>query len=473
METFGDLLKQCINSQGLTIYGLAKETGINRSFLQGVLSGAKKLPQKRFNDIINQRFFTAEQVAMLCDKFFADKIVPKEMERINYIEKGICGYYRNELLKEDSYGDIEIIPHTLYTGRDRVLALINTVMHCGELNYFASNFKFADIEINRIVFNVCRKRKIEHFFHYLSRNEENDMLDLEEVFYTIHYAEIGYLTDKHYAQRGVDILPLFILTDKYMIKFDENAENAFVFDAEIIKDFMEEKLIGVKRKCRRHVYHPESAIEMMRLMDTTLSENADTDTIGFDNATCPSYLTPEIANDIASDYVKQNPAIIAGLFAHYKLMLGSALDVESEESNKIKIIATHESVINFTDTGRMDTLPLSLASPVKKEHRAQMLAGMCATPNAEYRLTNSMFFKTDFPFAFQIQNKVLSITTAKYPFDLNDPEQYIGNVLYISEDEQIISAFLNFWEYFSKTEKVHSLPASQQLLKAHIDALNG
>lgn len=87
METFGDLLKQCINSQGLTVYGLAKETGINRSFLQGVLSGAKKLPQKRFNDVINQRFFTAQQIAMLCEKFFADKIGKKDMQRINYVEK--------------------------------------------------------------------------------------------------------------------------------------------------------------------------------------------------------------------------------------------------------------------------------------------------------------------------------------------------------------------------------------------------
>lgn len=44
---FGKLLKEYIKSQNLTVYQLAKETGIDRSFLQGVLNGTRKLPKKK------------------------------------------------------------------------------------------------------------------------------------------------------------------------------------------------------------------------------------------------------------------------------------------------------------------------------------------------------------------------------------------------------------------------------------------
>lgn len=67
METFGELLKTYIQSQRLTAYGIAKDTGIDRSFLQGVFKGSKKMPEKRFSDIVNQQFFTAEQVSNLCE----------------------------------------------------------------------------------------------------------------------------------------------------------------------------------------------------------------------------------------------------------------------------------------------------------------------------------------------------------------------------------------------------------------------
>ena len=62
MENFGSLLKDYIQAQGFSIYQIAKDTGIERSFLQNVLSGRKKLPQKRFDSIVNLSYFTTAQV---------------------------------------------------------------------------------------------------------------------------------------------------------------------------------------------------------------------------------------------------------------------------------------------------------------------------------------------------------------------------------------------------------------------------
>lgn len=473
METFGELLKSYIKAQGLTAYGLAKDTGIDRSFLQGVFKGTKKMPEKRFNDIVNQQFFTAEQVSNLCNLYYADKLGKKEMKRIHFIEKWIKGELREALLEDVEYPKIKITPYKAYHGRENVLSLIYTALNEAPINYFVSNFIFADEEINSLIYSVCLKKKIDTFFHYVSRDNDNIFLDLEDIFYSIHYAEIGYLTDMHYEPKSSDMLELFILTEKYFIKYDAEAENAYIIETKAIDEFIEEKIRAIRRRCRKHIYMPENAIEMMKLMDTAISENIDSDTIGIDNSMCPAYLTPEIANDIASDFVKQRPEIIAGLFAHYKLMLGSN-EVENEKKDLTKIVVLHSAMDKFVQTGRIDTLPLLLASEVKKNtQRADMIEQMYNLPDKQYKLTNPMFFDTDYPFAWQIKNKALSITTAKYPLDLNDPEQYIGNVFYMTENEKSVATFMNFFDYFSKTEKVHSLPASIQLLTAYVDTLRG
>lgn len=473
METFGELLKTYIQSQRLTAYGIAKDTGIDRSFLQGVFKGSKKMPEKRFSDIVNQQFFTAEQVSNLCSLYYAEKMGKNEMKRIQFIEKWMCGGLREALLEDREYPITKITPCRAYCGRENVLSLIYTALNEAPVKHFVSNFVFSDEEINSIVYNVCLKKGVGTFFHYISRNDDNTLLDLEDVFYSIHYAEIGYLTDMHYAPQSTDMLPLFILTERYFIKYDADAENAYVIETKTISDFAEDKVKAIRRKCRRCIYLPENAVEMMKLIDLSISENTDGDTIGMDNSVCPVHLTPEIASDNVTDFVKQRPELIAGLFAHYKMMLGSR-EVENDEGSMIKIIVMHSAIDAFVNNGRVTTLPLSLASPVKKnEHRAYMIRQMYSLPHNEYKLTNPMFFKTNYPFAWQIKQKTLSICAAGYPTDFNSPEQYIGNVFYMTENEKTVATFANFFEYFSKTEKVHSLSASTQLLTAYADALRG
>ena len=59
MEKFYELLKEYIAEQGVPIYQIAKETGINRTLIQNVISGKKKFPKGRLNALLNSTYFTA------------------------------------------------------------------------------------------------------------------------------------------------------------------------------------------------------------------------------------------------------------------------------------------------------------------------------------------------------------------------------------------------------------------------------
>ena len=46
MKNFNELLKEYIDTQGVAIYQISKQADINRTFIQNVIAGRKKFPQK-------------------------------------------------------------------------------------------------------------------------------------------------------------------------------------------------------------------------------------------------------------------------------------------------------------------------------------------------------------------------------------------------------------------------------------------
>ena len=140
---FGMLLKEYIKKQGLTIYQLAKETGIDRSFLQGVLNGKRKLPKKRFSDIVNSNYFTESQIHALCQEYFLERFGKEKVERFEYLEKGITGKIKEELSTEYPAEFIDIKKETsFFSGRKEVLNLIYTILNHDEIHSFIYNFDF-------------------------------------------------------------------------------------------------------------------------------------------------------------------------------------------------------------------------------------------------------------------------------------------------------------------------------------------
>ena len=53
MESFSTLLRKFIGEQDMSVYKLANESGVNRTVIQNVMAGKKKLPQSGLFDIID------------------------------------------------------------------------------------------------------------------------------------------------------------------------------------------------------------------------------------------------------------------------------------------------------------------------------------------------------------------------------------------------------------------------------------
>ncbi len=155
---FNELLKEYIDTQGITIYQISKQTQINRTFIQNVLAGRKKFPQKRLGDLLDSAFFTNEQIKALCNVYFIEKFgkhAPEIFNFYNYclskkFEADMCQKYETDKFEFD--GDVKFLDC-----EQKILSAINMAVSEANGNIFISNFNFN------------KKRNKQNYLHCLQK----------------------------------------------------------------------------------------------------------------------------------------------------------------------------------------------------------------------------------------------------------------------------------------------------------------
>lgn len=458
MENFGSLLKDYIQAQGFSIYQIAKDTGIERSFLQNVLSGRKKLPQKRFDSIVNLSYFTTAQVRDLCDAYYLEKFGTEKLKHLELIEKGLTGGIKDDLCKA-------YIPEqnpikdgvSYYSGRKDVLSIIHHIVNDSENSTLISNFKFSDIQINRIIYQMCKAKHIDTFFHYVNGSNVDSGANIETMFNTIHYAEIGYITH-YYDKSANEIMPYFIITDNYAIEYDENAENAFLIksDPQTTGRIINGKIDEVKSNASVSVTINTDAFEHLMQLQSLYVSYSHKSITGFDNIFCPNNITREIIEAIATPAIKNVPTVVNKLLEHYNTIF------TNENSTIDSLIVNFNAVDRFVKTGRIESFPTELALPVPKNLRAQMIRPLLENKNS-YLLTNPNTYKSNYNLALEIHNNTIIFVSCE-----DYETEFIGKVCYYTDKKETVNDFKDYLAYLAASEKTYSEENTKKMLKTFL-----
>lgn len=456
---FGKLLKNCIKKQNLTIYHLAKETGIDRSFLQGVLKGTRKLPKKRFSDIVNSKYFTASQIHQLCEKYFLERFGKDKIERFDYIEKCLKNKIKEDLNSELFLNEVDLHDGTsFHSGKKEILNVIYSIMNRSEINQFISNFDFLNTEVNSIVYKCCKDKKIKNFFHYTTFDKFSSIRNISIVFNSIHYAEIGYITFNHDKLAVTSLMPYYIIADNYFIMYDREVENAVMLNTGFMSNYLKAKISEVKKECTKSVYITENPFDYMELIRTITIKPEQSEVIGFDTGVCPTFITPEIIQSIATPYIKNIPSVTQQLFSHYEAITGIVGDTPSIHS----LIVTYDGIDNFVKNGYLSGFPKLLAKPVPVETRSYFLESMLQKEKlGNIVITNPNMFKTNFNLNYQINNNHLIFSASD---GTDEPSNYNGKITFCNDVEYITNDFRDYFSYMEMSEKTYSKQVSEEII---------
>ena len=499
MESFGTTLGDCIKEQGYTVYELSKQVDLSRSMLQAAITGRKKLAVASFRQVCNTAFFTSTQLKRLCKAYYSEKYGPGTLKTFDYIESMLSGNLRKELKKDVKYSFIEPELNKYYNNMEEILSLIYTILNDSETSSITSNFPFSQDEVNHVVYSFLldNYKKAEkanadaaniqiatdtgnstsanagsinlgksiNFSHYISKSNP-DYYNYNEIFFnSVFYAELGYMTYIYNESAATSLncfMPYFILTDKYILQYDENIQNALLLDSEKIGDYYKQKLDGIKSECYTDIFLPSTPFEIMSNLIT--NDINGVISIGFENMICAQYLTTEMINEIATPAIKSIPGIGQMLMNHYKYYI-------EENNHKYTQILTYEALINFAERGYIDSYPRNYAKPMPKEMRIEYLRKFYNDKQVnDFRITMPGEFSSDYCFGLNIvehYHTVILFTT----YDIEKPGAFHGNVIARSDNRILYNDITNFMDYFLSSPKVYDSATSKVLLKNIIDRL--
>lgn len=459
---FGRLLKEYIKIQKLTIYQIAKETGIDRSFLQGVLNGTRKLPQKRFLDIVNGKYFTAIQIHNLCEEYFLERFGRQKIQQFQFIENGLTGKLKEELDLEYFSNYIKFDKNKTYFSSSKEVAdAVYSILNKDSIDNFFSNFEFSNTEINRIIFNSCKKRKFKNFFHFIALDKFSSIRNIEIIFNSLYYAETGYLTYSGYQYSFNSVMPFFIVADDYSLVFDEKAENALLFKISEMSNFFRIQKAKIESKCHKLAFITETPFEFANILSTI---NINPHLEGYDNSLCPTFITPEILETIATPYAKNEiPTLIKWVTTHYQ----SLISTDSESSTIKSLVVTYNAITNFLKNGVLSGFPKLLANPVPQNMRKHFLESLLVKKNVEnIYITNPNLFKANKDLNLQFSNNYLVICSS---FGDNSLEDYNGKITLFTDNEFVKGAFYDYYKYMIMSEKTYSKDDSLNIIQSFID----
>ena len=86
MKQFGDVLKQCMAEQALSVNAVSKTIGLNRGWLYNVFTGVKNLPEEKLQLMLNEVDFTPKNVELLRESYYRAVYGREAFDRIVLIK---------------------------------------------------------------------------------------------------------------------------------------------------------------------------------------------------------------------------------------------------------------------------------------------------------------------------------------------------------------------------------------------------
>lgn len=463
MKKFNELLKEYIDTQGVAIYRISKQTEINRTFIQNVIAGRKKFPQKKLGDLLNSVFFTSEQIKNLCDAYFVEKYDEKKPAFFDFCNYCFSKKFEEDMCQKYEAGIIEANNDVMFLGsKEKVLAAINTAVSANESEIFISNFSFDKKEINSIIYDACKNKKFKEFYHYTNYTDD-EIENANIIFNSIHYAKHDCLTYISSYNHFNLMFPEFVMCGDIIVMFDENVKNGSVIKNKELAEHIIKQNKKMKQNAKTDVTVYHNAFEYMQYLDVISNKKVNPEITALDNHMCAIGFNKEIIEDIATEQIKSAAQVYQQLISHYDLLL------DQSDSNIKRWIISYEGLIDFVNTGRLYDFPKGYAKNLKPEHRAVILNYFLNREHKTY-LTNPEYGHFD-ELAYNIevyQNQIIFT----YTNDSDSVPDFGIQTIYQTEDTKLIESFNNYLEYLTISEKTYSPDYSRKFIQSQIDILN-
>lgn len=475
MTTIQELLRKHIKENGYTVYSISASSGINRSMLNKVLTGQRKITKEMYDKLLPFFQLTPEEREELDDAFLIDYIGEKRHSSHMFIKKLIesvlISEETNNIVKNSAM--IELPKSDIYMLSDKlqiqnaICSLVNYSIENYENPYLYSYINFQDDYMNTLCkqFNYTNKLEIKLLIEFFKINEKDD--DRDNLYnlntltnlipfmsdncneFSIYYY---YVTPNVYQQKAV-VFPYYIITNDCVILLSADySHSCIIREKEMHQYYM--------RTYENLLSHSLVLTEGIIPYTALLSFLIDTD----NKATSSMCLSVQPAIEVFIDeamidkYMYESP-----LKEYVKSSLMYRIDQLSERKGTTYF--PREGLEIFVKEGKGINFPNSIASHLDVEDRIVVLERLLAANNKvhSFIMIKEDRFKAGASFALEpvAPNSVMLV--------LYNGEN--GAVTINLCENSLYNSLKDFFESIDEYGFAYSIEETNKIIKSYIEVL--
>lgn len=478
MAKLYEILSQMMKEHKLTIYSVAKESGIERSMLSKILSGSRNLSIENFSAIINTINFSAEEAQLLRGEFINEYFGQAKFESYIDMIKKVAKLSEKE---RSSQGKIKI---SLEFDGDTISfdntndfintakAVINDAVGSGSRLY--TNMS-TDIVLD-ILKNLPKSKseKESDFKIIIPVNTEEKMYG-NTIYHSILFMLMGQEANYYRVRSDISehldvIFPNYIITDDICIFADAKTQNGYLIRNKAIADIYAEKFLEIIGKTESYLTANGDILEVKERHMQMLEKKIDR-FYSIETSLCVAiFMDLNMWDQIARPEIPNRDFMRDSTYAYYKMFV--------EAPQEIHTIVSRQGLEEFSETGIITQIPAEMAFPMTVENRIKVLKNFVSfyrdNPNASFNIIKPQEYSVSYQIDTEIFNMRsehnemnLSISTNLRSLESN----YVGNFSINISDIDTVSDFEEFTKCFIISGICYSQEESLSLVEEEIKKL--
>ena len=381
-----------------------------------------------------------------------------QVERMEYIMEHLS----RKIRRNDSIAPIKYDENRrMYLGKANLLSVLyRFIENKDELSFIYTNIPTEAEESLDVLYDFLKHddyKKIDYKHIFLTDNGVS-IHNISTYFTICDFAELGYtnfsvIKDVELSSLNTnDFFPYFIITDKKIMLFDAEFNNAIVsFDDKII-NVHTRKFMALYEKGENPVTSFSNAVELMRTLTS------------MHNSSSELSFTPDFCVTPCLDYDILNKNAIPNL-PDKELLIRAVLNHYSIDYSHFSNFVTIESINRFAKDGIIYEIPRDYLLPVDVESRIKLLKSVKDNIDNNGKYKTYILNPTKFNYnSYDIQVEKIGVLTVCgiRQGNKDNIQSFMGEWLCSIDDENIFKDFMNLEKYLIESKTVYSDEFSSQ-----------